>query len=187
MKAVMTTLLFLCLAATIAVAQNTAQVYPAPDKISGKEMEARKSPMMVASLKMGNDYAKIIYSQPHLRGRQMLGKEVAYDKVWRMGANEATELFLNEDLEINGTEISEGAYSLFAIPGADKWTLIVSKALGEWGAYNYDEKKDVARIDAPVKKSDKSYEAFTIWFGADGKSLNFAWGTTMVSYEVEFD
>jgi len=166
---------------------------PQPKNVSGKEVEARKSPMMSSSLRDGNDYAKIIYSQPHLRGRQMVGGNAApYGKVWRLGANEATEIFLNDDLEIDGKVLNEGAYAIFAIPNEKEWTIIFSNQLGQWGAYNYDESHDELRVTVPVQESKEKFEAFTIWFSDnEGDSnramLNMAWDTAMVSAPVRFD
>ncbi len=181
-------LLLVCCLALPAFAQDAqVAVYPDPTKVTGKEVQARKSPMAVTSLKTDEGYMKIVYSQPHLRGRQMVGKEVPYGQVWRVGANEATELFATAEFEIAGMDVKPGAYSVFAIPNQDKWTLILNKSLGQWGAYSYDEKMDVARAEAQVQKADKTYEAFTMWFGADGKSLNLAWGDSMVSFPVETD
>lgn len=163
-------------------------VMPNPDKLNGSEVKPRKSPLASTMMVDGKDYARIIYNQPHLRGREMLGSSrVPYGKIWRLGANEATELFLTEDLEINGKELDEGAYSMYAIPEKDKWILIFSKKLGQWGAYSYDESSDELRISAPVIEADKPYEAFTIWFTKDGKKLNMAWDKTMVSVDVRFD
>ena len=170
------------------VANTTASevtVFPPADWIDGKEIEARKSPMAVASARKGDSYVKVVYNQPHLRGRDMLGKELPYDKLWRFGANEATELFTTQPITLAGQALPAGAYSLFAVPRADSWTLIVNKALGEWGAYNYDEADDVARLPQPLETADKNYEAFTLWFSPDGSRLNAAWGDKRASWPVE--
>ena len=170
------------------VANNAAgevTVFPPADWIDGKEIEARKSPMAVASALKGDAYVKVVYNQPHMRGREMLGKELPYGKLWRFGANEATELFTTQPIKLAGQSLPAGAYSLFAMPEANQWTLIVNKALGEWGAYNYDEADDVARLPQPLQKADKTYEAFTLWFAPDGSSLNAAWGEQQASWPVE--
>jgi len=166
---------------------------PQPKNVSGKEVEARKSPMMSASIRKGNDYAKIIYNQPHLRGRQMIGGNAApYGKVWRLGANESTEIFLTDDLEIDGKILEEGAYSIYAIPNEKEWTLIFSNQLGQWGAYNYDESYDELRVNLPVQESEEKFEAFTIWFSdnegdKERAMLHMAWSNDMVSAPIRFD
>ena len=159
-------------------------VFPPADWIDGKEVEARKSPLAVASLLDGDQYVKVVYNQPHLRGREMLGKELPYGKLWRFGANEATEIFLTQPLTLAGQTLAPGAYSLFCVPQENEWTLIVNRALGEWGAYNYDEARDVARLSQSVTPADKPYEAFTIWFSPTGNSLNAAWGKKAVSWPI---
>lgn len=178
------TILALCLCATFVVAQGDVAVYPPAARVSGKAPQSRPSPMSVAAMTAGDAYVKVIYSRPQLKGREMIGKKEPYGKVWRLGANEATELFSNVDLTIGGETVPAGAYSLFAIPSEGSWTLIVSNQHMQWGAYQYDDSKDQARIEADVQASDDSWEAFTIWFAEDGGSLNMAWGNTMVSYPV---
>ena len=177
-------------------AQRNVATQPRADRISTSEPVAKKSPMNSASLRTDDGYARIVYSQPMLRGRTMLGEEVAFGELWRLGANEATEIFLTEQLEIGpeDAELDAGAYSVFAIPGEQAWTLVFSSQLGEWGAYGYDESKDVLRVEVPVTAGDQSYEAFTIFFepapegeaDADDK-LVMAWGPYRAEAEVEFD
>ena len=188
----MAKLLSLCAACLLLVGTAFAQdsdylVYPTPDRISGNEIEFRPSPMSSTYVKSNEAYVRIIYNQPHLRGRTMLGDQVPYGKIWRLGANEATELFTTDDIRINGMKLNDGAYTLYAIPEADQWTLIASKQLGQWGSYRYDEAMDVWRVAAPTQRAEKTYEAFTIWFSPDGETLNMAWGDTQVSYDIEVD
>jgi hypothetical protein len=171
------------------VAQYTtfAQVVVTPksDRISGKALEPRPSPMAVATLKDGDTYVKVVYNQPHLKGRKMIGDQEPYGKVWRLGANEATEITLTEGITVGGKELAAGTYSMFAIPNEDQWTIIFNSGLGQWGAYSYDESLDVLRVDVPVKEADKTYEAFTIWFSEDGSAMNMAWGETLVSVPIK--
>jgi hypothetical protein len=178
---------FLWLAGTAIAQDSDYLIYPTPDRISGSEVEARPSPMSSTYIKSDEAYVRIIYNQPHLRGRQMLGDQVPYGKIWRLGANESTEIFTTDDIRIGGMKLNDGAYTLLAIPEAEQWTLVASKQLGQWGAYRYDESMDVWRVATPTQKADKIYEAFTIWFGPDGETLNMAWGDTMVSYDIEVD
>ena len=171
-------------------AQDVA-IQPRASNVTTTAPQPKKSPMNSTSLRTKDGYARIVYSQPMLRGRQMLGEEVAYGQVWRLGANEATELFLTEELEIAEAELPAGAYAVFAIPSAESWTLIFNRGLGEWGAYNYDESLDVARVTLPVQTGDEAYEAFTIYFedvpDSDEDKLVMAWGSNRVEATVEFD
>ncbi len=161
-----------------------AKMQPRADKITSTAPVAKKSPMNSASMSTADGYARIVYSQPMLRGRDMFGDQVAYGKVWRLGANETTELFLTADAMIGGKLLPAGAYSMFAIPSEGTWTLVFNRALGDWGAYSYSEAEDVLRVDAPVKKTDESFEAFTVWF--DAGNMIMAWGTTRVMVPIEF-
>lgn len=142
-------------------------------------LEPRPSPMAVAFAKQGDTYVKIVYSQPHKRGREIFGSElVPYGKVWRLGANEATEITLTDEIKIGGKNLKAGTYSMFAIPEKDEWTIIFSNMLGEWGAYNYDEAHDELRVEAPVRSSETTYEPFTIMFNEAGTELTMVWDKT---------
>ena len=165
-------------------AQTDIVIQPRADRITTAAPVAKKSPMNSASISTPDGYARIVYSQPMLRGRAMLGDQVPFGKVWRLGANEATELFTTADISMGDQTLPAGAYSVFAIPEADKWTLIFSKQLGQWGAYNYDEGMDALRVEVPTTQTDNAYEAFTTFF-EDGK-LIMAWGTTRVEAPIAF-
>ena len=171
------------------VAQHTTHaqvaVTPKSDRISGKALEPRPSPMAVATLKDGDTYVKVVYNQPHLKGRKMIGDQEPYGKVWRLGANEATEITLTEGITVGGKNLAAGTYSMFAIPNENQWTIIFNSGLGQWGAYSYDESLDVLRVDVPVTKADKTYEPFTIWFSEDGSAMNMAWGETLVAVPIK--
>ncbi len=162
-----------------------AETLPRADRITTTEPVAKKSPMNSASMRTDAGYVRVVYSQPMLRGRAMLGDQVSYGKVWRAGANEATEIFTTSALDLgNGQLLPAGAYSLFVIPKADGWTIIFNKDLGQWGAYSYDESQDALRIDVPVKKNRDAYEAYTMFF-EKGK-LVMTWGTTRVELPMAF-
>ena len=194
---ILTTAAVCALAASGVQAQRTVATQPQADRISTSAPVAKKSPMNSASLRTDDGYARIIYSQPMLRGRKMLGEELAFGELWRLGANEATEIFLTEQMEIgpDDAELDAGAYSVFAIPGEEAWTLVFNSKLGEWGAYGYDESLDVLRVEVPVTVGDESYEAFTIFFepaaedaGDDADDmLVMAWGPYRAAAEVAFD
>ena len=164
------------------LAQETV-IQPRPDRLTTTAPVAKKSPMNSASMATPEGYMRIVYSQPMLRGREMFGEQVPYGKVWRLGANETTELFLTADARVAGKTLPAGAYSVFAIPTADSWTLIFNRDLGQWGAYNYEEGRDVLRVEVPVERSEDNYEAFTIYF--DEEALHMVWGTTHVKVPVE--
>ncbi|MFY0602509.1 MAG: DUF2911 domain-containing protein [Flavobacteriaceae bacterium] len=125
---------------------------------------------------------KIVYSRPQLDGRS-LDELAPKGKVWRTGANEATQITFYKDVTFGGKAVKAGTYSLFTIPGDKAWTIILNSATNGWGAFGHNEKKDVARVSGAVSKSEKSIEAFTIM--ADRDKLLLGWGTTVVTVTVK--
>ncbi|MEX0773669.1 MAG: DUF2911 domain-containing protein [Balneolales bacterium] len=149
--------------------------------------EHRMSPIVIEQTTVDDAYMKVVYGQPYKRNRDIFGELVPYGEVWRAGANEATEFTLTSDIKFGGEDLKAGTYSLFAIPNEGSWTMIVSSQLGQWGAFDYDEGKDVFRFNVPVKKNDEVSEAFTIKFAEDGSALNLMWDNTAVSVPVSVD
>ena len=88
----------------------------------------------------------IAYSSPRAKGRKIFGGLVPYGEVWRTGANEATTLVTSADVQVGGTTVPAGSYTIFTVPTADKWALIINKKTGEWGIpYKY-ESDELARV-----------------------------------------
>lgn len=148
----------------------------------------RPSPLAVAAIRYKDAYIKITYSQPEKRGREVFGKLVPFNEVWRTGANEATEITTTKNIQINGTLLKAGTYSIFTIPQKDKWTIIINGEVGLWGAYNYNSKLDVMRFDVPATSSDVVYESFTLQFNHRNEvaDLLLYWDKTKVSISVKF-
>jgi DUF2911 family protein len=123
-------------------------------------------------------FARVIYSRPQKNGRKVLGELVEYGKVWRLGANEATELELYKDAHVGNNKLKKGRYTLYAVPENDKWTIIFNKENDTWGAFQYDQKKDLFRYDVKLEKTMDMTEAFTIMWEKStdgGANLVFAW------------
>lgn len=129
---------------------------------------------------------KVIYSRPSKKGREIFGMLEQYGKIWRMGANESTEIRFYKSARINERKIKAGTYSLFAIPDKENWTIIINKQLDKWGAFTYNEAKDVMRFKVPVKKMAKPLEAFTITFNpaSAGAIMVIAWDTSIVEFPI---
>jgi len=121
--------------------------------------------------------ARILYSRPQKNGRQVFGELVEYGQVWRLGANEATEIELYKDCKVNGEKLKKGRYTLYAIPYPDKWTMIFNKETDIWGAFMYDSKKDVLRTDIPIETLEEAAEAFSMSFEKSDSTVNLimAW------------
>ncbi len=133
--------------------------------------------------------AKVYYSRPQKKGRDIFGSKVSYGKVWRTGANEAVELKAYQDIALGGKKLKAGTYSLFAIPDKKEWTIIINSDLDYWGAYSYDKSKDVLRVKVPVKQLDTVVEAFSIQFedkGSGKAAMRLAWDKTMVEVPVGY-
>jgi Protein of unknown function (DUF2911) len=130
---------------------------------------------------------RIIYSRPQLNSRKIFGDLQEYGKVWRLGANEATEIEFYKNVKISNKKISKGRYTLYAIPFADKWTMIVNKENDTWGSFGYDSSKDILRIDVPVMKNTIT-EAMTIVFDktSSGANMNVYWEDVKTSLPIEF-
>ena len=149
----------------------------------------RPSPAAIVSSKYKDTYLKITYCQPQRKGRPIFGSVVPFGKVWRTGANEATELTITRDVKINNFDLKAGTYSLFTIPDKEKWTIIINGELGLWGAYNYNDKADILRFDVPVTMlKDVVYEPFTIWVDQknDKADLRMAWDNVTVIIPIQF-
>jgi len=121
--------------------------------------------------------ARVIYSRPQKNGRLIFGDLVEYGKVWRMGANEATEIEFYKNVQINGDKVAKGRYTLYAIPNADNWTFILNKDVDTWGAFKYDAQKDVLRATVPIEKLNDVVEALSMSFEKtdNGCNLVVAW------------
>jgi len=150
---------------------------------------ARKSPIAISAVQLGQTYIKVVYGQPQKRGREIFGSLVPYGDVWRTGANEATEITFTEDVELEGNLVESGIYSLFTIPEENEWTIILNKNLGQWGAFSYDETADYLRFNVPVQTIDEMVESFTINFAeVNGTQtvMSMVWNSTKVEIPIRF-
>ena len=130
---------------------------------------------------------RVIYSRPQLNGRKVFGGLQDYGEVWRLGANEATEIEFYKDVTINNKKIKKGRYTLYAIPFPDKWTLIVNKETDTWGSFRYDSSKDVVRMDLSVQKNERE-EDMTIAFEktSTGANMDMYWDDVKAVLPINF-
>jgi hypothetical protein len=134
----------------------------------------------------GGKTVKTNYSSPRMKGRKIYGDLVPFGEVWRTGANEATTFVASADVTVGGKAIPAGSYTIFTVPTADKWTLIINKKTGEWGIpYKY-ESDELARVDMKVSKLPSPVEDFTIAYdkSAGGCTLRMDWETTRASVDI---
>lgn len=151
-----------------------------------ENFKTRPSPLAIAAMRYKDAYVKIVYSQPQKRGREVFGKLVPYGQVWRLGANEATEITITKDILINSILVKAGTYSMFAIPNQDKWTLIINSDVGIWGSYNYNAKLDVLRFDIPATENNTITEGFTMLFDQKNELANLLITWDKLKLEIPF-
>ena len=147
----------------------------------------RPSPPGTASATLNGKNVTIDYSRPYLKGRKIGSEIVPYGKIWRTGANEATALSTETDLDIAGTNVPAGKYTIYTLPSEGTWKLIINKQTGQWGT-EYDESKDLARIDLQKSQLQQPVEQFTISFdkkGNDAADLALEWGTTKLTAPIK--
>jgi hypothetical protein len=153
-----------------------------------QDKSKRPSPPGTAEIILKQKKVTVDYSRPSLKGRKAVGGElVPYGKVWRTGANEATALKTEADLNIGGAAVPAGAYTLYTLPSEGTWKLIISKQTGQWGTV-YNEDQDLVRVDMQKTALEQPVEQFTISFektGDDSANLVLQWENTQLSVPVK--
>ncbi|PLK42898.1 DUF2911 domain-containing protein [Emticicia sp. TH156] len=153
-----------------------AQVAPAP------------SPAATVSQVVGTTKISVDYSRPALRGREIFGKLIPFDKVYRTGANAATKIETSADITVQGKMLKAGKYAIMSIPTANSWTVIFSKDLNVT-EQNYSQSNDVLRVIATAQVVP-AVESFTIDFSDvkdDAANLNISWEKTKVTLAIGVD
>ena len=138
MKCTVTTAL---LFAAVCLAQTPKEKYKTPG--------TGGSPPMEASVKFGDKEVWIVYHAPSVKGRKVFGSDDALQKpgtIWRLGADQATFLHTDADLDINGVKVPKGEYTLYVDVDAGKWQLVVSKQTGQWGISRTGTTLDTAQV-----------------------------------------
>lgn len=169
-------------------AQNTTTAANFP-KVDASPLDVVYYPLNTTKSKEAVEpLMRVLYSRPQKKGREIFGVLEQFDKVWRFGANENTEIQFFKPVTIAGKKVKAGRYSVFAIPSKDKWTIIINKQNDKWGAFSYNEQLDVLRTDVIVNSIDKTVEAFSITFidAPKGANMVMAWDNTQVFLPISF-
>ena len=181
--------IFLIVVTSSASAQMKAPEIPLLDK---SPMDMSYYPANYPILKIQNKISdplvmRVIYSRPQVDSRKIFGGLQNYGEVWRLGANEATEIDFYKDVTINNKKIKKGRYTMYAIPYPEKWTFILNKETDKWGSFKYDSTKDVVRMDLPVLKNQPT-EDMTIVFEktATGANMNMYWADVKTTLPIAF-
>lgn len=168
-----------------------------------EEPGRRVSPIGIAKTHIGDAYVKVTYGRPYIRDRQIFGPDTTYlvpfDRVWRTGANEATEVTLTEPLRVGGSVLGAGTYAVFTVPGSEEWEVRISPQLGldgtgrldpatgEFTPDVYDPGQDVAAFTVPVSVTDDVVDPLTLAFEPTerGADLVLRWERTEVRVPFE--
>lgn len=147
----------------------------------------RPSPKASLMQVVGLTDITINYNRPGVKGRQIWGALVPYDKVWRTGANEATTIELSDDVWINGNKLAKGLYSLHTIPTTGDWTVIFNSVAEQWGSYSYDAAKDALRIQVKPETADhREWMSFEIpEMTTDTAKIVLRWEKLAVPFTVD--
>lgn len=162
-------------------------VFTNSTKAQNNKKDLRISPKAEVMQTVGFTDVRIIYSRPGVKKREIWGKLVPYDAVWRAGANEATKITFSTDVIIEGKKLKKGSYSLFAIPGRNDWTIIFNKVADQWGAFEYNESEDVLRVKVKTEKAIwQEWLSYTINKASDTSAvIRLEWEKIKVPIKVE--
>ena len=164
---------------TSAAAVPTSTEIIPPDKVS-------KSQAAAVSQRVANTEITITYSRPVARGRELFGKLVPYDVAWNPGADQATAMAVTRDITVDGHAVKAGKYSIWAIPRADRWTMILSSAAEVYHTPYPGETKDYLRFDARPERG-AHMETLAFYFPVvEGKeaTLRLHWGEVIVPMTI---
>lgn len=150
--------------------------------------KTRLSPKATATGKIGDANVTIDYGSPSVKNRKIWGELVPYNKVWRSGANEATEIQTDKDLLIEGKLLKAGRYSLYTIPRVDNWQVIINSQTGQWGVTESGEttrnpEKDVLVVTVKPIKNTTQQEKLV--YKIDNSGIKLEWENTVVPISVK--
>lgn len=147
------------------------------------------SPTAMVSQRVGLTKVTVEYSRPSVKGRKIFGDLVPFDKVWRTGANKITTIKFDNDVMINGKKLPAGSYGWYTIPGKTEWTIVLNSDDKQWGAYAYDEKKDVLRFKVTPYKTAKAENMAIALEQTSPNNLEviLSWDKTAVKFSVSHD
>jgi hypothetical protein len=146
------------------------------------------SPSATIVQKVGISNVTVDYSRPGVKKREVFGGLVAYNKIWRTGANKATKITFDENFFFGGAKVKKGSYSLFTIPGEKEWYVLLNKETELWGSGNYNDDNEVVRIAIAPQETKDFTESFTIEFGnfnSFSAVLSLKWANTLINIDIE--
>jgi hypothetical protein len=154
--------------------------------LTAASLMAQQSPPAKTEVTIAGKLIRINYSAPSMHGRKIFGGLEPYGRVWRAGANEATALHTDANLDIGGLPVPKGDYTLFVYLDPQQWQLVVSKATGEWGL-DYNQSRDLGRVKMEMSKPPKPIETYKMTLsglGANKAKLQLAWENTVAEVPI---
>ena len=152
------------------------------------------SPVETTSISHKGLDVKVVYYRPYKKGRPIFGPEeeealVPYDKYWRLGANDATEITFNKDVTFVNKAVQAGTYRMYAVPNQTSWQISLNSELGKFGYFEPNYALDVVKVEAPVTRTPDETEQFTITFDPDstGVTMNFKWDKTLIRVPITME
>jgi hypothetical protein len=145
------------------------------------------SPRQTVDQQLSISDIKVDYGRPAVKGREIFGKLVPFNEVWRAGANTCTKITFGQDFMFGGKLIKAGTYGLFIIPTATEWTVILNSDSTQWGAYSFNAKLNVLETKVPVQKLAMKQEWFKIELDdltENSANLTFSWDMTKASVPI---
>jgi len=139
----------------------------------GIAQDKKASPAETATGKINGATIAINYGSPSVKGREIWGKLVPFNEVWRAGANEATTFETDKELTIEGQKLPAGKYAFFVIPNKDEATVIFNKEFKQWGSNDYDQKKDQIRVKVKPQATASSTEKLVYTINKDNVTLSW--------------
>jgi hypothetical protein len=128
----------------------------------------------------------LTYSRPSVKGRKVFGEMLAFDDIWRFGANSPTKLKFSDSVKIGGTAVAPGEYALYAIPGKTDWTILVGKD-PKVQAGSFKPAEAVAKIVVKAEVLGMNVETFTLDFmdiTSTSANLTMLWEKTAVKIPI---
>jgi hypothetical protein len=146
------------------------------------------SPKTTFEQRIGLTDAKLTYSRPSARGRDIFSEIVPPGEHWRLGANTKTLLTLSSEVNFSSGALPAGTYSLSLFPNDGDWVLVISTNIEGWGIYEYDEKNDALRVTAPMEVGSMKTESLLLaWDNIQTNSADLivSWGDRMARFPMK--
>ena len=180
MKRISSIVLIMLVAFSCVNAQEKSKKHKGMSATEEKERVSKHSTV-------SNGLMSVTYGQPSKKGRVIFAPDglAPFGKVWRTGADEATEVTFKKDCIFGDKRIKAGTYSLFTVPYAGEWMVVLNSELGQWGAFGYDKvkNKNVVEIYVPIEALNAEVETFTI--ATEPAGLRMSWDKTSVFVPVK--